>query len=158
MSDRIKILYARNDGSFVIKKDDNLYHVVQSDVMFDDVAAAAQSQTLLPEPVLPPLSMPKTPISAMQLSTALLSLEAITAQEARAFGRSGIIPPRIETSLRAALVRAGLPVLQQEIALLKVESATEYHRDHPLTAVIGAAIGLDTKALDDLWTNAGKIL
>jgi hypothetical protein len=39
-----------------------------------------------------------------------------------------------------------------------LESATEYHRDHPLTPVIGQALAMDAAALDNLWAVAYQIM
>jgi hypothetical protein len=97
-----------------------------------------------PEPVL-------SPISALQLSTALFNARKITAAEARAFGRAGVIPASIETAVIAALEQVGKTPDEIQIALLFLESATEYHRDHPLTPIIGLALDMDADALDALW-------
>lgn len=106
--------------------------------------------------VLPPA--PLRPISAMQLAAALLLAGKITAAEARAFGRAGVIPASIEPAIIASLTAAGLDATAREIALLQLESATEYHRDHPVTPLIGAAMNMDAAALDALWAAALQIV
>lgn len=100
--------------------------------------------------VAPPAPVPP-PISAMQLSGALVMAGKITAAEGRAFGRAGVIPAAIEAAVTAALSAAGQTPDEVQFALLKLESATEYHRDHPLTPVIGVAMDMDADDLDALW-------
>ena len=100
----------------------------------------------------------RPPISAMQLSAALLMAGKITASEARAFGRAGTIPPSIEPAIVASLTAAGLDANAREIALLQLESATEYHRDHPITPLIGTAMQMDAAALDVLWDAAAQVV
>jgi len=98
------------------------------------------------------------PLSAMQLAAILLRIGKIPAPEARAFGRAGVIPQVIEAGVLAALSAAGLPEDDQQIALLKLESATEYHRDHQLTPMIGQALDLDAAELDAVWAAGAQIL
>lgn len=103
----------------------------------------------LPTPAPAPVTL--SPISAMQLSGALFLARKITAREARDFGRAGIIPQSIEAAVIVALEFYGKTDDEVQLALLFLESATEYHRDHPLTPIIGLALDMDADALDALW-------
>lgn len=125
---------------------------VADDVMWNGAAVVPAP----PHPPAPAQVLP--PISAMQLSGALLLAGKITAAEARAFGRAGVIPAAIEAAVIAALGSVGQTADEIQIALLKLESATEYHRDHPLTPIIGLALGMDATALDALWLAALEIV
>jgi hypothetical protein len=97
------------------------------------------------------------PLSAAQLAAALLLLGKITAPEARAFGRSGEVPTTIMMGVVSALTAAGLSADQRELALIKFESATDYHRDNPLTLIIGGVLSMDAAALDTLWITGHQV-
>jgi hypothetical protein len=97
------------------------------------------------------------PISTMQLSVALFLIGKITEPEARAFGGAGQIPASIESGITAALEAIGKSPGEISAALIIFVAAAEYRREHPLTAVVGAALGLDDAALDALWDAASQI-
>jgi hypothetical protein len=91
------------------------------------------------------------PISTMQLAVALMLARRITAEEAEAFGGAGIVPEAIRSAITDAMKAAGKSDDEVKVALVIFVAAAEYHRDHPLTPIVGAAFGMDDKALDDLW-------
>ena len=121
-----------------------------------DADPPANTPSFGPLPELPAKTF--KPLSAMQLAAILLRMGKITAPEARAFGRAGVIPQAIEAGVVAALTAAGLPEDEQQIALLMLESVTEYRREHPLTPIMGQAINLDAAELDFAWSAGAQIL
>jgi hypothetical protein len=86
-----------------------------------------------PEPPLVP------PLSARQLRLALLGL--------------GLTGTQVEAQIAAM---PGTPA-QREAALIEWEYATTYQRDHPLVALLGAALGLTEAQIDEAWRSAAVL-
>jgi hypothetical protein len=97
-------------------------------------------------------------LSAVQLSSAMFKAGKITAEEAEAFAARGDIPASMSAAIDAAMVAAGLDKQARTIARVQLAGATAYARLHPLTPLIGQALGLDDAALDDLFETGMRIL
>lgn len=70
------LLHRRDDGSFVIELNGHPYHVIESDPLFAEVAAAAEGVDLPPEPQPEPPPPPPQPTRAELLAR----LDQIAAQ------------------------------------------------------------------------------
>ena len=90
----------------------------------------------LPPPAPPP---PLPVITARQLRLALLRL--------------GVTGAQVEAQI------AAMPGTDadREAAMIEWEYATTYQRDHPLVAMLGAALGLTTAQIDAAWMEAATI-
>jgi hypothetical protein len=128
------LLHRRADGSFVIELGGYPYHVIESDPLFPEVAAAAEGVDLPPEPQ--PETPPPPPIvlTARQLFAALALTGMITEAEALAAGRTGEVPTAVEA------VFATLPAQDAFLARLTWATMRDVPRNHPL---IGAMIAAD---------------
>jgi hypothetical protein len=93
----------------------------------------------------------KAVLSSAQLAGALLLAGILTAPQARLFGRSGELPQVLLTAIETALDATELSEPEKQIALVQVESATEYRRASPLVPLLGAVFDKTAEELDDLW-------
>ncbi|BAQ44412.1 hypothetical protein [Methylobacterium aquaticum] len=91
------------------------------------------------------------PISDRQFFQALAQAGTITQAEALAAVMTGTLPARIETAV------AGLPDDQQFAARMMLSGATTFERGHPMVEQLGAALGYEGKALDELWAAAAAL-
>lgn len=94
----------------------------------------------LPDIPLPPPPPPPVPmITARQLRLALLRL--------------GVTGAQVEAQI------ATIPGTDadREAAMIEWEYATTYQRDHPLVAMLGAALGLTEAQIDAAWMEAATI-
>lgn len=66
--------------------------------------------------------------------------------------KTGDIPTTIQTA-----ISAGLPQEMQEPAEIFLIGAVEFRRDHPVTSLIGAALGMDAAAIDEFWRKAATL-
>lgn len=82
-------------------------------------------------PAAPPAAL--VPITRRQLRLTLL-----------AHGHLAAVEPAI----------AALPEPDRSVALIEWQDASEYRRDHPLIAQIGAALDLDAASIDAMWREA----
>jgi hypothetical protein len=105
------------------------------------------------------VSPPPVPeaVSTMQLARALFRAEKISATEAEAFGGAGVIPPTIRAGIIVAMQNAGFNQGEISDALITFIAARDYRRHHPITPVVGMAIGLDSAGLDDLFRLAATL-
>jgi len=123
------------------------------------VLDAAGNVLEIRERVEPPPSPPPVPdvISTMQLARALFRAEKISATEAEAFGGAGVIPPTIRAGIIVAMQNAGFDQGAIADALITFIAARDYRRHHPITPVVGMAIGLDSAGLDELFRLAATL-
>ena len=99
-------------------------------------------------PPLPPV-IPEI-ISDRQFAQALALDGTITQDEALAWAARGDLP----AALKAALAQIPETGGQRFAAQMLLSAATTYERGHPLVPVLGALLGKDAAALDDIWTRA----
>ncbi len=93
----------------------------------------------LPDTPLHPTPSPVPVITARQLRRALLRL--------------GVTGAQVEAQIAAM---HGTDA-DREAAMIEWEYATTYQRDHPLVALLGAALGLTTAQIDAAWKEAATI-
>jgi hypothetical protein len=132
------LLHRRADGSFVIELNGYPYHVIESDPLFAEVAAAAEGVDLPLEPQ--PEQPPPAPVTltARQLFAALALTGMITEAEALAAGRTGEVPAAVEA------VFATLPPQDAFLARLTWATMRDVPRNHPLIgAMIAAEVATD---------------
>lgn len=99
----------------------------------------------------PPAPPVPAEISDRQFAQQLAIMKVITEDEALAWAAKGDLPAAMETALSA------LPVEAQFGAKMILSSATSYRRAHPLTAALGAMLGRDAAALDQIWRDASAL-
>ena len=102
------------------------------------VDLTAEEIAALPPPA-PPAPPPVPVITARQLRLALLGL--------------GVTGAQVEAQI------ATIPGTDadREAAMIEWEYATTYQRDHPLVAMLGAALGLTEAQIDAAWMEAATI-
>jgi hypothetical protein len=91
-------------------------------------------------------------ISDRQFFHALAKNDVITEDEALAAVATGTIPPTM-----AAIVDAIPDASARFDAKMFLSGAVEFHRNHPLVAVFGAALGWTEAQIDDLFTFAASL-
>lgn len=100
------------------------------------------------EPVAAPIP---AVISDRQFAQVLAIDAVITETEALAWAARGDLPEALETAVDQ------LPEAQRFGARMLLAAATTYERAHPLVAVLGAILGRDAEALDDIWRRAAAL-
>jgi hypothetical protein len=145
------ILHKRTDGSFVIEKDGNPYHVTLDDPLFAEVAAAAEGMDLEPDlPIVAP-SFPKPvpTITRRQCARELFKREMITGPEMVAMTATGTPPAMIEQ------VFAAMPEVAQFEARADFAAGT-YERDNPLLVSVLESSGRSSAEIDDFFNKAAQ--
>ncbi len=85
-------------------------------------------------PAVEPGPVALAPLTARQLRLGLLQI--------------GIKPADVTAAISA------LPEDQRDVAEIEWDYASEYRRDHPLIAALGASFDLTTEQIDDAWRDA----
>ncbi len=101
-----------------------------------------------PEPIAAPVP---SSISDRQFAQQLAVLGTITEAEALAWAARGDLPAAIESAVDE------LPPEDRFAARMLLSSATTYERAHPLVGTLGALLGYDAEATDDLWRAAAAL-
>lgn len=155
------ILHKRADGSFVIEKDGNPYHVTLDDPLFAEVDAEAEGMELEPDPLIIAPSFPKPvpTITRRQCARELFKREMITGPELVAMSATSTPPAMIEQVL------AAMPQADQFEARADFAAGT-YERGNPLLAGVmtdvikaqtpGATEAMISAAIDDFFRKAGE--
>ena len=86
------------------------------------------------QPSVDPCPAALAPLTARQLRLGLLNI--------------GIKPADVTAAISA------LPEDQRDVAEIEWDYASEYRRDHPLIAALGASFGLTAEQIDDAWRDA----
>lgn len=137
------LTFRRTDGTLVGQVNGLPYHIIQSDPLWPMAQAIAADMgdelPFEPAPPAPPAPPLVPAITARQLRLALLGL--------------GLTGAQVEAQIAAM---PGTPA-QREAAMIEWEYATTYQRDHPLVALLGAALGLTTAQIDAAWKEAATI-
>lgn len=108
------------------------------------LAMAPESELLDPVPEV---------ISDRQFAQQLAILGTITEAEAIAWAARGDLPEALEQAIATLPIEGGV----RFSARMLLSSATTYERSHPMTATLGAILGYDAGALDDLWRAAAAL-
>lgn len=93
---------------------------------------------IIPEPIYS--------VSDRQFAQGLAKREIIPHIEALAWVKNGTLPAAIQAFLES------LPDDQRFDAEMVLAGATEFRRDHALTAAFGSALNWDSRQLDDFFT------
>jgi hypothetical protein len=145
------LLHRRDDGTFVILLNGHPYHVIDSDPLFAEVAAAAEGVNLPPEPQPEPPPPPVITLTNRQLFAALAMTGMITQDEALAAGRTGEVPAAVDA------VFATLPAQDAFLARLTWATMRDVPRDHPLIAAMVAAGVATGEQVDALFALGASI-
>jgi hypothetical protein len=146
------LLHRRADGSFVIRRDGYPYHVIESDPLFAEVAAAAEGVDLPPEPQPePPPPQPVTDVSFWQFMLAAASLNIITLAEAEA-----AVDTRAMPALFAATLDT-LPEPQRTMARIKFKGITRVVRSDDLFALMVSTGAATDEQIDGVFAVAATI-
>lgn len=100
--------------------------------------------------VTPPTPVPSV-ISDRQFFQQLAIAGTITQAEALSAVKTGAIPAALSGFL------SSLPADGQFAAEMLLSGATEFRRDHPLTAAVGAAQGMTSAQIDAFWIAASTL-
>lgn len=111
-----------------------------------EVAIEAHDPTKVAPKLLPD-------ISDRQFAQVLALDGVITKAEAKAWAARGDLPDRLEEVLLEIPEEGD----QRFSAEMLLSSATNYDRGHPLVPALGALLGYDAAALDDLWTRGAAL-
>ena len=90
-----------------------------------------------------------TPPELPSVDPGPVALAPLTARQLRL----GLLQIGIKPADVAAAISA-LPEDQRDVAEIEWDYASEYRRDHPLIATLGASFGLTTEQIDDAWRDA----
>ena len=146
------LLHRRDDGTFVIERDGYPYHVIESDPLFADVAAAAEGVGLPPEPVPePPPPQPVTDVAFWQFMLAAASLGIVTLAEAEA-----AVDTRAMPALFAATLEQ-LPEPQRTMARIKFKGITRVVRGDDLFALMVSTGAVTNEQIDNVFEVAATI-
>lgn len=99
----------------------------------------------------PPLNPVPQVISDRQFYQQLAVAGTITQAEALAAVMTGTIPEVLDTFIQS------LPAPDQFTARMLLAGATQFERQHPLVAAVGAAQGLTTAQIDDFFRAAALL-
>jgi hypothetical protein len=100
---------------------------------------------------VPPLPPPVPPVvTDRQLFQALAAEGLVPPAEALAAVRTGELPAAFRTVLDA------MPEGERFAAEMVLSGATSFERGHPLTAAIGAGLGLSPEGIDELFRAAAR--
>ena len=147
--------YARGDK--VIIEDDTETGASRSIPIDEDnrdyveLAALLSAENIKPEAYEPPPTPVPSVISDRQFFQALAMAGEITQGQALAAAKTGDVPPQLRP------VIAALPENQQFAAEMLLCGATQFQRDHPMTAALAAGMGWTDEQLDALWTEAAAL-
>ena len=146
------ILHKRADGSFVIERDGNPYHVTLDDPLFADVAAEAEGMELEPDSpiVAPSFPKPTVTITRRQCARELFKREMITGTEMVAMTATGTPPPMIEQLF------AAMPEADQDEARADFAAGT-YERTNPLLLFVLESSGRSSAEIDDFFNKAALL-
>lgn len=135
------LTFRRTDGTLVGQVNGLPYHLVEGDPLWGvaQAIAADMGDELPMELPLEPQPAPMPAITARQLRLALLGL--------------GLTGAQVEAQIAAM---PGTPA-QREAAMIEWEYATTYQRDHPLVALLGAALGMTEAQIDNAWHGAAAL-
>lgn len=92
-------------------------------------------------------------ISDRQFAQQLAILGTITQPEAIAWAARGDLPAMLKQAIASLPEEGGL----RFGAEMMLSSATIYERSHLMTATLGALLGYDDAALDDIWRAAALL-
>lgn len=90
-------------------------------------------------------------ISDRQFFQALAIAGAISKDEALDAVKTGAIPATVKSVIDT------MPADQKFNAEMHLSGAVTFHRSHPLTSALGAALGWDGEKIDNLWREAAKL-
>jgi hypothetical protein len=90
-----------------------------------------------------------TPPEQPSVAPGPAALAPLTARQLRL----GLLQIGIKPADVAAAISA-LPEDQRDVAEIEWDYASEYRRDHPLIAALGASFGLTVEQIDDAWRDA----
>jgi hypothetical protein len=93
------------------------------------------------------------PLSRAQFAGALALSGAVTAAEARAWGKNGDLPSFAITAIENSSMTAD----EKLLATIKAESATEIDRTSPIVALLQAAKSLTDAQVDALFTTGAAL-
>jgi hypothetical protein len=146
------ILHKRADGSFVIERDGNPYHVTLDDPLFTEVDAEAEGMDLEPDPLIiaPSFPKPTVTITRRQCARELFKREMITGTEMVAMTATGTPPPMIEQLF------AAMPEADQDEARADFAAGT-YERTNPLLLFVLESSGRSSAEIDDFFNKAALL-
>lgn len=124
--------------------------MAEGNAEYDELQILLDHGLLTVSDFVPPTSGPPIIISDRQFFQQLAIDGVITQDEALATA-DGTMP-----GLLLAII-GQMPAETQFSALMLVKNATTFERYHPLTAVVGQALGWDDERLDTLWSDAGTL-
>ncbi|TXN23981.1 hypothetical protein [Methylobacterium sp. WL9] len=117
--------------------------------VYDGLIAAG----VKPEPAPPPAPLVPASISDRQFAQVLALDDVVTKAEALAWAARGELPQTLKDALTEIPEAEG----QRFGAEMMLSAATLYERSHPLVPMLGALLGYDAAALDDLWTRGAAL-
>lgn len=108
-------------------------------------------ETFTPPPADPILEPVPQFISDRQFAQQLAKLGLIANEEALAWVKAGVVPAAFDAFVQS------LPEAQQFDAEMLLSGATQFDRYHQLTETFGAARGMTSEQIDDLWRAASAL-
>lgn len=124
---------------------------VHEDETYDDDVQALVALVDAAEPIAPPIPIPDV-ISDRQFGVGLQRLGLITNEEARAFIKTGDLPPTL-----AAFV-AAIPDEQARFeAEMLISGATTFERSHPLVLATAAGLQWTPEQVAQFWATAARL-
>jgi hypothetical protein len=143
---RHKLTNASGQVVNIIELDEDVEYTPPEGLM---LMLAGEDDEITPQPPAP-LPVPKS-ISDRQFFQQLAVIEIITEDEAIDAVAIGAVPSALQDFI------SNLPPTDRFPAKMIIKGATEFRRDHPLTAAIGGYNGMTEVDIDDFFRAASQL-